>query len=222
MIALISDVHGNYEALKAVLREIDKKHIKRIYCLGDVAGYYSEINECCNELRKRNVISTMGNHDWYLVAGVPCDRSRSVNDCLTYQKRVITKENFNWIREFKTVIVAEGVCMLHGGWINPIDEYIKLSQEYFANISGSFFASGHSHIQKIYTSGEKTYCNPGSVGQPRDGDNRAAYALFDGKKFYLHRVEYDYEKTAKKMEIAGFNSYYYGCLADGAAHLHQL
>ena len=222
MIALISDIHGNYEALKAVLEEIDKKNIKKIFCLGDVAGYYSEINECCNELRKRNIVSTMGNHDWYLVTGVPCERSQSVNDCLAYQKKVITKENLNWIQNFKTVMVSDGICMLHGGWSNPIDEYIKLSRSYFTNIPGTFFASGHSHIQQVFMSKGKIYCNPGSVGQPRDGDNRAAYATFDGKKFYLYRVQYDYAKTAKKMKEAGFNSYYYGCLIDGAAHLHKL
>ena len=65
-IALISDIHGNYTALKEVLRKIDEMNIKEIYCLGDIVGYYTEINECCEALRAYNVRSVMGNHDWYL------------------------------------------------------------------------------------------------------------------------------------------------------------
>lgn len=64
MIALISDIHGNYTALQAVLKEIDKINIKEIYCLGDIVGYYTQINECCEELQRRNVKCVMGNHDW--------------------------------------------------------------------------------------------------------------------------------------------------------------
>ena len=93
MIAIISDVHGNYEALKSVLAKIDEMNISDIFCLGDVVGYYSQVNECCDELRKRNVKCIMGNHDWYITANSFCPRSKSVNDCLNYQRQVITEEN---------------------------------------------------------------------------------------------------------------------------------
>lgn len=69
MIALISDVHGNYEALKQVLSKIDEMGIQEIFCLGDVVGYYSQVNECCDALRKRQVRCVMGNHDWYMAPG---------------------------------------------------------------------------------------------------------------------------------------------------------
>ena len=80
MIALISDIHGNFEALKEVLKKIDELGIKEIYCLGDVVGYYSQVNECCDELRRRNVKCVMGNHDWYMAYDTFCPRSRSAND----------------------------------------------------------------------------------------------------------------------------------------------
>jgi predicted phosphodiesterase len=72
MIALISDIHGNYSALHEVLLKIDSMGIDEIYCLGDTVGYYSEINECCDELRRRNVKYVMGNHDWYIAANSFC------------------------------------------------------------------------------------------------------------------------------------------------------
>ena len=80
--AFISDIHGNYEALTSVLAEIDRLGVERIYCAGDVVGYYSQINECCRELREREIPCVMGNHDWYMAGGGFCPRSRSVNDCL--------------------------------------------------------------------------------------------------------------------------------------------
>lgn len=220
-IALISDIHGNYEALKAVLAKIDALGIDKIYCLGDVVGYYSQVNECCDELRKRAVPCVMGNHDWYMASGTGCPRSRSVNDCLAYQRKVITPENLEWVASLPVILHVENLRMVHGGFNNPIDEYLDPQEAYFANLSGCFFATGHTHIQQIQKYGPKTYCNPGSVGQPRDGDNRAAFATFDGQEFELFRVKYNIEQVGFLMEQAGFNPYYYGSLRDGARNLHR-
>ena len=220
MIAIISDVHGNYEALSKVLGKIDSMDITEIYCLGDVVGYYSQVNECCDELRERNVKCIMGNHDWYMVSGSKCPRSCSVNDCLEFQREIISVDNLNWISTFPVIIHAYGISMVHGGWLNPIDEYLDLTEDYFDNLENKIFASGHTHIQGIYCCKDKVYCNPGAVGQPRDGDNRAAFATFDGKEFKLHRVEYNIKKVGELMERAGFNQYYYGCLNDASKRLH--
>lgn len=220
MIAIISDIHGNYEALKEVLSKIDEMKISEIYCLGDVTGYYSQVNECCDELRKRNVKCVMGNHDWYMTADSFCPRSRSVNDCLAYQRKIISEENKNWISTFPLIRKEYGISMVHGGWANPIDEYLEPTEEYFERLNGKFFSSGHCHIQRKENFNGKIYCNPGSVGQPRDNDNRAAFATFDGKDFQLYRVEYDIKKVGELMEKAGFNPYYYGCLNDGSKNLH--
>ena len=219
MIALISDIHGNYTALKEVLRKIDSMSIDKIVCLGDVVGYYAQINECCNELRRRNIETVMGNHDWYMVARSFCPRSNSVNDCLKYQKNIITEENYAWLSSLPVFMNVGELSMVHGGWGDPIDEYVKPSEEYFSKVEGKFFASGHTHRQIVEQVGGKTYCNPGSVGQPRDNDPRAAFATFDGNNFQLYRVEYDIGEVGELMEKAGFSGYYYDCLKSGAARL---
>ncbi len=220
-IAIISDIHGNYEALKEVLSLIDKMSINEIYCLGDVVGYYSQVNECCDELRQRNVKCVMGNHDWYMVADSFCPRSQSVNDCLKYQREIITETNKNWLKTFPIIRNEHNISMVHGGWTNPIDEYLEPNQEYFEKLKGNIFVSGHTHNQRIDKYDNKIYCNPGSVGQPRDNNNKSAFAVFDGANFKLYRVEYDIEKVCYLMDKVGFNSYYYGSLKDGAKHLHK-
>jgi predicted phosphodiesterase len=193
--------------------------IDEIYCLGDTVGYYTEINECCDELRKRNIKSVMGNHDWYIAANSFCPRSHSVNNCLEYQKKIISEENHAWIRSLPVFLTNQNLFMVHGGWADPIDEYINPSEEYFAKVDGKYFTSGHTHRQIVKQFKDKVYCNPGSVGQPRDGDPRAAFATFDGENFNLYRVEYDISRVGKLMEKAGFSGYYYECLLSGARSL---
>jgi putative phosphoesterase len=220
--AFISDIHGNYQALKAVLSKLDKLGISRVYCAGDIVGYYSQINECCKELRVREIPTVMGNHDWYMAGGGFCSRSKSVNDCLVYQRGVIEKDNLDWLKSLPLQIQIDKINMVHGGWTDPLDEYLKPTQEYFEKVVGDVFVSGHTHVQTIRKFGNKTYCNPGSVGQPRDGDPRAAFAIHDGSEFELHRVEYDMQKVFDLMEAAGFNDYYYGGLKTGSKNLRRL
>lgn len=221
-IALISDIHGNYEALKAVLANIDEMGIKDIYCLGDVVGYYSQVNECCDELRRRQISTIMGNHDWYMAGGGFCPRSQSVNDCLKYLNTVITPENLLWLKSLPVHREIGDLKMVHGGWADPIDEYLEPSEEYFSKVKGKFFTSGHTHRQLIKKFTDKAYCNPGSVGQPRDNDPRAAFAIFNGEEFSLHRIEYNMQPVFDLMKKAGFNDYYYGCLKTGASRLCKL
>jgi putative phosphoesterase len=221
-IGFISDIHGNYEALKAVLAELDKMNISEIYCLGDVVGYYSQVNECCEELTARQIPCIMGNHDWYMAGGGFCPRSKSVNDCLVYQRTIIKAKYIDWLRSFPVQRFVHDIHMVHGGWADPIDEYLlEPSAEYFSKIEGTIFMSGHTHIQSLSKFGHKMYCNPGSVGQPRDNDPRAAFAVYDGD-ITLHRVEYNMQKVFELMDQAGFIDYYYGCLLTGARNLCKL
>lgn len=215
MIALISDVHGNLPALQAVLDEIDKAEVSQVLCLGDTAGYYSQVDECCNLLRERNIFSLLGNHDWYLSTGETCPRSNSANLCLDYQAKVISEENLAWLRALKSSATVANLRLVHGGWNDPLDEYFQPSPAKLADLDGNYFASGHSHVPLIFKQDDKIYCNPGSVGQPRDGDPRASYALFDGAEFAIHRIAYDIEATQEAMRQAGFDSYFYTNLANG-------
>lgn len=215
MIAIISDIHGNHVALTAVLRELDLISVEKIICLGDVGGYYCQINECCETLQAREIFSLMGNHDWYLASGEKCPRSNSVNRCLDYQREIIRKENLNWLSALKPQACVQELSIVHGGWNDPLDEYVVPSTEYFSGIRGRFFASGHTHFPSIWSGGNKLYCNPGSVGQPRDGDPRASYAIWDDGKFSIHRVQYDFRIIQKEMKSAGFEDYFSENLAVG-------
>jgi len=218
----ISDIHGNFEALTSVLAEIDRLGVDRIYCAGDIVGYYTQINECCELLQARGIPSVMGNHDWYMAGGGFCPRSKSVNDCLVYQRSVLTDANLRWLRTLPVQMQVDNIQMVHGGWADPLDEYLKPSAEYFEKVLGEVFVSGHTHVQTVKQFGSKTYCNPGSVGQPRDGDPRAAFAVYDGAAFSLHRVEYNMQPVFDLMEAAGFNDYYYGGLKYGSKNLRRL
>lgn len=215
MIGIISDVHGNYSALCTVLDRLDALGVSRIICLGDTAGYYSEVNACCDALRERQVLSVMGNHDWYLANQERCPRSNSANACLDYQAGVISASNLDWLKGLATHAVEQEIHMVHGGWNDPLDEYLRPSQGYFDALPGCRFASGHTHVQFLWQGQGKVYCNPGSVGQPRDGDPRAGFATWDGETFVLHRVAYDIGRTQRAMAAAGFTPYFYQNLDKG-------
>lgn len=216
MIAVISDVHGNYPALKAVLKEIDGLPCDRILSLGDVSGYYCMINECLEELRERNAVNLLGNHDYYLLGFGKCPRSTTVNKCIDYQKGIIKPENLAYLKSFLTTYEEGILSARHGGWNDPIDEYIDVFDfEAVKHLNAQLFLSGHNHVQTRQHSGLLQYVNPGSVGQPRDRDCRAAFAVIDGTKVTLRRVEYDIDETAAAMKKAGFNEYVYENLYRG-------
>lgn len=216
MIAIISDIHGNYPALQEVMAEIEKFRCESIISLGDVAGYYCQINECIDLLREKNVRNIMGNHDYYMVYNRPCPRSKSANVLLDYQRTQITPNNLNWLSMSSQKIEFASASLVHGGWQDPMDEYLlDITEDYFKNENATFFFSGHTHLQTLKLFDKICYCNPGSVGQPKDKDPRAAFALFDGEKVYLRRVDYNIDKIAQAMQNCGFDRYYYEGLYSG-------
>lgn len=215
MIAFISDVHGNYAALKAVLADIDSRCIHDVLSLGDVSGYGPCINECCDELRARGIPNLMGNQDRLLMTGESCGRSSSVDFAIAYQRSVVTKNNYEWVCESSESLRTNLFFACHGGPDDFVDQYLREPPYAFDEQSG-LFVSGHTHIQVLYEEGKLKYLNPGSVGQPRDHDPRAAYAvLHDNGKVELVRVEYDIEKTAEDYRMAGFQDKFYTCLFGG-------
>ena len=219
MIAVISDIHGNYPALKAVIEDIKKSGCDSIISLGDVAGYYCFINECISLCREVGVVNILGNHDYYLTRGIRCPRSYSVNLCLEYQTKVITTENLKWLQSSLPFLDLEdqSVSLRHGGWIDPLDEYIyDFSFAMVRDRSERIYASGHTHKQLLRSEDSKIYFNPGSVGQPRDHDARAAYAIItDDYDVILKRVEYPIKDTILAMRKAGFQDRYSECLLNG-------
>ena len=215
MIAILSDIHGNYVALSAVLREVDRLDVSKVICLGDTAGYYNQINECCDELRAREVFSLMGNHDRYLTSDEACPRSDAATRCIEYQATIIDASHLAWLASLPSSAQIHGLDLVHGGWNDPLEEYMTPTAEYFADKTGPVFASGHTHEQLVWSDGLKQYCNPGSVGQPRDGDPRSAFATWNGERFELHRVEYDVRAAQVSMTKAGFDPYFSNNLAFG-------
>lgn len=204
-LAVISDIHGNYPALQSVLADIDSMGIKNIICLGDIVGYYCQVNECIDELRRRNIYCLLGNHDYYMISNTCCD-SKTVKMCIEYQKTIIRKENFDWLKTLKPELDMEGISFRHGGWKDAIEERIKrFDFTCVKDYSQKLFFSGHTHIQGVQKDeiGEKVYCNPGSVGQPRDEDPRAAYAIINSdESIELKRVDYDIDEIVKRMKEA--------------------
>lgn len=211
MIGFISDVHGNYPALCAVLKEFDRMGCRQIISLGDVCGYYSQVNECIGALRDRNAVCLLGNHDYYLISGTCCS-SKTVQMCIEFQRGIITPDNVTWLRTL-TPSLDEGVFSLrHGGWDDPMEERLeRFDFAAAALLPQTKFLSGHTHMQRIERTpmgDDRWYCNPGSVGQPRDGDPRAAFAVVDDLgEIHIHRIEYNIDMVALEMQKNGLGDW---------------
>jgi diadenosine tetraphosphatase ApaH/serine/threonine PP2A family protein phosphatase len=206
MIAVVTDIHGNLPALQAVLDRIDELGCERIISLGDITGYYAQPAECIALLQDRDAIQLLGNHDKYLVDGSGCPRSRLVSELLKHQEKAVPAEQLAFLSTLESRYDEGNASFVHGGWRDPLDEYVyQIEPDRFPN-DFEFFFSGHTHVQcKVPLGDDRVYCNPGSVGQPRDGDKRAAFAVFTGDDVELHRVDYDIDAAAQAMRDAGFD-----------------
>lgn len=211
-LGVISDIHGNYPALKSVIDELVRHGVNDIICLGDIAGYYSMLNECIELIIQNNIRCLKGNHDSYILGEACCPRSNSVNRCIDYQKSVIKTEYLEWIQGLSSLYESKYYVAMHGGFENTLDQYVDkfdfiMAARLYPKIK--IFMSGHTHKQIMQEDNGIIYFNPGSVGQPRDYDPRAAFAIINGNDVELHRVEYPIDIIASNMEQAGFNSYFY-------------
>ena len=216
MIGIISDIHGNYPALMSVLEELDKIGCNNIVSLGDVCGYYCMVNECIEELRKRNIKNIMGNHDYYVVNNEKCGRSYTANLCLDYQREVITADNLEWLAQSVDNIILDNIWMVHGGFKDFLDEYIEDFGFLNCHSNIKIYVSGHTHVQKKVSGKFGIYVNPGSVGQPRDHLATAGYAvIYDEEHIVLGRTEYEIDRIYDEMLKAGFPERVSSCLYYG-------
>jgi diadenosine tetraphosphatase ApaH/serine/threonine PP2A family protein phosphatase len=230
MKAIIADIHGNLEALRAVLDDIAVNNVRYIYCLGDLVGYGPNPNECVDLLMGCAVV-LLGNHDLAATGGTPTSRVPERSIRWTQQQLAIpTPDDARSLsrREFLAGLPlrhSEGDCLfVHGGPRDPVNEYLFPEDVYNQYKMGAVFAlvdrycfTGHTHIPGIFTEdmrfaspegmndewrldGRKTLCNVGSVGQPRDGDARACYVLLDGPTIRFRRVDYDIDTTSGKID----------------------
>lgn len=215
-IAVLSDIHGNLSALQAVMDDAFYLGCERIISLGDVAGYYCEPGPCIDLLRKNNAINIMGNHDFYLTSNTSCPRSKRVADIIEYQRSIVSIEQKKWLSQSLPFLIEDDCYFTHGGWDNYQDQYLYTLCVDDIPQAATLLFSGHTHVQVLADFGAQRYCNPGSVGQPRDGNPQAAYAILDGRNIQLRRVAYDIDITARAMAAAGFTPEFYENLYIGA------
>ncbi|MBI2907965.1 MAG: metallophosphoesterase family protein [Chloroflexi bacterium] len=222
-IATFSDVHSNRHALEAVLGEIDKHRPDRVYCLGDLVGYGAYPNEVIELIRQRNIPTVMGNYD----DGVGFDKDECGCAYTDPELQKLGDLSFKWTKQRVTPgskvflrsllpsirFEAEGkrVLLVHGS-PRKINEYLyedrgAVTLERMARLADAdVLAFGHTHMPYVKTAGGVVLVNNGSVGKPRDGDPRAAYALIDiGPEINatIHRVAYDVTAAAAAVRLSG-------------------
>lgn len=217
-IALLSDIHANLPALEAVLADARARGCTRFLSLGDVAGYGAQPAECIELLRGLGATNILGNHDGYLVSEQNCPRSAVVAAIIERQRSMVSASQLAWLRASPAQLREGENLFVHGGPEDPRDQYLYAVRESCIPPGVERLFSGHTHVQALIEFGPaKIYCNPGSVGQPRDGDPRAAYASLgaDGR-VVLHRVAYDIDRAARAMQEAGYEPFQYQNLYIGA------
>lgn len=226
-LGIFSDVHANIEALSAVMEAYRQEDIDAFYCLGDVVGYGASPNECADIIRKKAEVTILGNHD-AAVAG-RMDYSyyyEAARQALDLHSRQLTDENLAWLKTlpYRHDLEEHGVTLCHGSPVRLEEfEYIFAPEQareclQILDDLGDITLIGHSHLCKVFAlrpgeveelparkvqlrDGYKYVVSVGSVGQPRDYDNRASFTIFDteSREFEFKRVEYDIERAATKI-----------------------
>ncbi len=182
-VGLISDIHGNLPALRAVLDAL--RDADAIFCAGDITGYFESPNEVIAELRERGVEMIAGNHDVYL-RNPPASANAILRRSLDMTRSLITRENLDFLStlpcEKRFALDGLRIAMYHGSPWNPQEQYIYPdfgNWERFAEIDADVVVLGHTHRPILRQIGSVALVNPGSVGQPRDGDPRPSYAVLE-------------------------------------------
>lgn len=235
MFAVISDIHGNLEALQAVLAEIDRRQITRVLCLGDVVGYGPDPETCVDQVMARCDLYLCGNHEHAMLHGA-FGYNRMARESIEYARQRLEpgkmslpgkRRRWQQIQQLPVDFLEDGVYYCHASPRDPINEYVLAQdchsgqeklREIFGLIDGLCLV-GHTHMPGVLTERfrflppatfegvyeadphEKAVVNVGSVGQPRDGDSRACFVLFDGKQRIEYvRIEYDVQRTVEKIK----------------------
>lgn len=215
MLAILSDIHANLPALEAVLADAQGRGCTRFISLGDVVGYGALPGDCIDLLRSLDVPNILGNHDSYITLNENCPRSPAVSRIIDYQRTLLTSDQVEWLRNSQESLREDDLMFVHGGAEDFRDQYLYTVSRNSVPNGIRWLFSGHTHVQVCANFGDRGYCNPGSVGQPRDGDNRAAYATIDGGSLQLHRVSYDIKRAVEAMKAAGFEPFCYESLFKG-------
>ncbi|MDO8281505.1 MAG: metallophosphoesterase family protein [Thermodesulfovibrionia bacterium] len=237
--ALISDVHSNLEALNAVIEKVKADKVDKVIILGDIVGYGPDPNECIDTLRKFADILIAGNHDHGAVGmtDISCFNNHA-KAAIQWTTGVLSEENKAFLSSLPltSTIKSRSIYLVHSSPKEPEEwEYLQKAKDADANFK--FFSEtncfiGHTHkpaIIEMAPGGKITIypghseikpgcryiINAGSVGQPRDGNPDASYAIFDTDSVTIKRAAYDILLTQKKMKDAGLPSYLIDRLSEG-------
>jgi diadenosine tetraphosphatase ApaH/serine/threonine PP2A family protein phosphatase len=214
--AVISDIHGNLQALEAVLEDIVSDGADEVWCLGDVVGYGPHPNECCTLVRERTQLCLCGNHDLAVLGVLDIsDFSGDAAVAARWTQGVLDDGNAEWLRSLAPRAERDGVELYHGSPRDPVWDYVLSDEVAVASLhlaAAPIVLVGHSHVAlalwladgmldggqapggtELPLAGRRSLLNPGSVGQPRDGDSRAAWLLLDldASTCEFRRVGYD-------------------------------
>jgi len=225
---VISDIHGNLAALEAVLAAIDAAKPDALWCLGDVVGYGARPNECCEAVRRRASICLAGNHDLAVRGTLDLiDFSGDAGLAATWTRGVLDDSARAFLDSLDTHATTEGAELYHASARDPVWEYVLSDEAAVITLmltEAPVVLVGHSHVALNVSLrggdvegglapdgttlglGERRWLiNPGSVGQPRDGDPRAAWLELDqdAGTAVFHRVEYDIARTQSEIVAAG-------------------
>jgi diadenosine tetraphosphatase ApaH/serine/threonine PP2A family protein phosphatase len=240
-VAVISDVHGNRHALDAVLAAVDREEPDQIWCLGDTVGYGPHPNECCAEVEARSDVCLVGNHDLAVLGRI--DLALFADDAgvaARWTQGELKPPARAFLQRLEPTARADGVELFHGSPTDPVWDYVlsgEAALEALELTTAPVVLVGHSHVAlqiglagntlsgglaragtELDLSSGRFLLNPGSIGQPRDGDPRAAYLLLDLERRFaaFRRVPYPIQRTQTEMRTLGLPE----VLAERLAHGH--
>ena len=234
-VAVLSDVHSNQPALEAVLAATETAAVDQVWCLGDVVGYGAQPDACAALIRERCEVCLVGNHDLAVLGGLDTSSfSDPAAAAVAWTQANASEETFEFLRGLEPEATRDGVAMFHASPRDPIWEYVLSVEQAEAGLDAleeRIGLIGHSHISLFFTRPEQSrtgqtqgaqagdgavldlgsgswLLNPGSAGQPRDGDPRGAWLELDTEQWTarFHRVEYDVAAAAEAIFAAGLPS----------------
>ncbi len=225
---IISDIHANLPALEKVLA--DAGTFDAIWCLGDVVGYGPDPNDCVALLRQRNLVCLAGNHDWAALNRLDLDTfNADARSAATWTQRALTESTLAFLGTLPSIVHQDNFTLAHGSPRQPVWEYILdplVAGINFLHFESTYCLVGHTHTPVIFElqtnsglcimrppqygvpvslNAARLIINPGSTGQPRDSDPRAAYGILDTDQmtFTHRRVDYPVEETQNRMRQLG-------------------
>ncbi|MFZ3060428.1 MAG: YfcE family phosphodiesterase [Candidatus Methanoperedens sp.] len=210
LVGLIADVHSNAVALKAVLSALEDYGVERILHAGDIVGYNPYPDETIELFKMNNIISIPGNHDRALITGDTSGFNPYAKAALEWTREVVLPDTYGYIKGLKNIesitVDEKRIVLVHGSPYD-IDEYVypgNVSPGLLSAANADILVMGHTHIQFKKEYPEGIIVNPGSVGQPRDGNPDSAFAVLDTEsgKIELKRISYDIEKVIGDMLAA--------------------